>query len=58
MTFRMGCLTVNICQVHFAMQFDTKPVGTIAHEWIMAVGAKENYREPNGKAMELWESGK
>ena len=44
-------------QVHFAMMFGMKPVGTIAHEWIMAVGAKQDYVDPNGTAMDLWEKG-
>lgn len=39
------------------MRFNVKPVGTIAHEWIMAIGAKENYNRPNTKAMDLWEQG-
>jgi hypothetical protein len=44
-------------QVKLAMMFDMKPVGTIAHEWIMAVGAKRHYDRPNGTAMDLWEQG-
>lgn len=39
------------------MMFGIKSVGTIAHEWIMAVGAKRNYDRPNGTAMDLWEEG-
>jgi nicotinate phosphoribosyltransferase len=46
-----------VSQVHFAMKFGMKPVGTIAHEWIMAVGAKQDYVDPNGTAMDLWEKG-
>jgi hypothetical protein len=53
MDFRMMCGS----QVHFAMMFGMKPVGTIAHEWIMAVGAKQDYVDPNGTAMDLWEKG-
>lgn len=53
MDFRMMCGS----QVHFAMMFGMKPVGTIAHEWIMAVGAKQDYNDPNGTAMDLWEKG-
>jgi nicotinate phosphoribosyltransferase len=40
------------------MKFGLRPVGTIAHEWIMAVGAKEDYVTPNTKAMDAWEKGK
>ena len=39
------------------MTFGMKPVGTIAHEWIMAVGAKQDYVSPNGTAMDMWEKG-
>lgn len=53
MDFRIMCGS----QVHFAMMFGMKPVGTIAHEWIMAVGAKQDYVDPNGTAMDLWEKG-
>ncbi|KAJ9108564.1 hypothetical protein QFC19_002280 [Naganishia cerealis] len=41
--------------VYFAMKFGLRPVGTIAHEWIMAIGAKEDYALPNTKAMDAWE---
>lgn len=39
------------------MQYGLRPVGTIAHEWIMAMGAKENYELPNIRAMDAWEKG-
>lgn len=39
------------------MQHGLRPVGTIAHEWIMAMGAKEDYVSPNIKAMDAWEKG-
>jgi nicotinate phosphoribosyltransferase len=40
------------------MKYGIKPVGTIAHEWIMAIAAKHDYKDPNGRAMDLWESGR
>lgn len=45
-------------QVFLAMQYGLRPVGTIAHEWIMAIGAKEDYDTPNLKAMDAWEKGR
>ncbi|ORY31433.1 putative nicotinate phosphoribosyltransferase [Naematelia encephala] len=41
--------------VYFAMKYGLKPVGTIAHEWIMAIGAVYGYRGANGRAMDMWE---
>lgn len=39
------------------MKYGLKPIGTIAHEWIMAIGAKEGYEGVNAKAMAKWEQG-
>lgn len=44
-------------QVHLALKYDLKPSGTIAHEWIMAIGAKYGYKGANRRAMEMWEQG-
>ncbi|EJF55844.1 nicotinate phosphoribosyltransferase [Dichomitus squalens] len=41
--------------VFFAMKFNVNPVGTIAHEWFMGVGAQKGYEHANGTALELWE---
>ncbi|KAM5544591.1 hypothetical protein V8D89_001489 [Ganoderma adspersum] len=41
--------------VHFAMRFNTTPVGTIAHEWFMGIGALMGYENANGAALKLWE---
>jgi nicotinate phosphoribosyltransferase len=40
--------------VHFAHKFSIKPLGTMAHEWIMAVSALEGLRHSNRHAMRLW----
>jgi nicotinic acid phosphoribosyltransferase len=45
-------------QVYLALKYGLKPIGTIAHEWIMAVGATYGYKGVNSKAMDLWEEGK
>ncbi|THH27001.1 hypothetical protein EUX98_g7181 [Antrodiella citrinella] len=42
--------------VHFAMKYNVAPVGTIAHEWFMAVGALKGYEHANGLALDLWET--
>lgn len=48
---------VGTSNVYFAKKYDLRPVGTIAHEWIMAYGAKSDYERPNGAAMDAWERG-
>ncbi len=40
--------------VHFAQKFGVKAIGTMAHEWIMGVGAMRGLRYANRYAMELW----
>ncbi|CAL1712964.1 unnamed protein product [Somion occarium] len=42
--------------VHLAHKHQTEPIGTIAHEWFMAVGALLGYDNANGKSLDLWES--
>ncbi|PWY99957.1 nicotinate phosphoribosyltransferase [Testicularia cyperi] len=42
--------------VHFAMLFNLVPIGTVAHEWTMAVAALEGYSSVNLKALKLWDS--
>lgn len=42
--------------VHFAQQFNLAPVGTVAHEWTMAVAALEGYAHSNLKALQLWDA--
>lgn len=50
--------TANYCvgtsNVHLAMKYDMKPMGTVAHEWIMFHGAQFGYRNANLKAYEDW----
>ncbi|KAK8858476.1 nicotinate phosphoribosyltransferase [Kwoniella newhampshirensis] len=41
--------------VYLALKYGLKPVGTIAHEWIMAIGATYGYKGSNGRAMDMWE---
>ncbi|KDN48592.1 hypothetical protein RSAG8_02579, partial [Rhizoctonia solani AG-8 WAC10335] len=43
-------------QPHFAMKYDLSAMGTIAHEWIMAIAAIRGYENANGLAMDLWEA--
>ncbi|GAA6001346.1 hypothetical protein JCM10207_006618 [Rhodosporidiobolus poonsookiae] len=41
--------------VHFAEKYDSAPIGTIAHEFIMGIAAMEGYEGCNGRAMDMWE---
>ncbi|KAI0833739.1 nicotinate phosphoribosyltransferase [Trametes gibbosa] len=41
--------------MHFAMKYSVAPMGTIAHEWFMGVGALKGYEHANGTALKLWE---
>lgn len=40
--------------VYLAMKYDTTPIGTMPHEWIMFHGAIFGYRSANVKALEAW----
>ena len=40
--------------VHLAMKFNMKPIGTVAHEWIMFHGANFGYKMANYKAFDAW----
>ena len=42
--------------VHFAQQFDLVPIGTVAHEWTMAIAALQGYAHSNLKALQLWDA--
>ncbi|KAI9066123.1 nicotinate phosphoribosyltransferase [Trametes sanguinea] len=41
--------------MHFAMKYGVTPMGTIAHEWFMGVGALRGYPHANATALRLWE---
>jgi len=45
---------VGTSNVHLAMQYQVKPIGTQAHEWFMFHGAKYGYREANRIALKNW----
>jgi nicotinate phosphoribosyltransferase len=41
--------------VHLAMRFNIPPVGTVAHEWFMAIAAiKDDYKHANEEALKHW----
>lgn len=45
---------VGTSNVHFAMKYGIKAIGTMAHEWIMAHGALYGYRMANKLALDNW----
>jgi nicotinate phosphoribosyltransferase len=45
---------VGTSNVHFAMKHGLRPIGTMAHEWIMGVSALESLRHANRYAMRNW----
>ncbi len=45
---------VGTSNVHLALKYGTKPIGTMAHEWIMGISALEGLRYANRHAMEAW----
>lgn len=45
---------VGTSNVHLAMKYNMKPIGTVAHEWIMFHGANFGYRRANYEAYEAW----
>jgi len=46
---------VGTANVMFAMQQDLKPIGTMAHEWIMGVSAMSGLRYANRSALYKWQ---
>ena len=40
--------------VHLAMKYNLKPIGTMAHEWIMGISALEGLRHANKHALKIW----
>ena len=45
---------VGTSNVFFAMKYGLKPIGTMAHEWIMGVSALEGLRHANYHALQDW----
>lgn len=41
--------------VHFAHLFNLTPIGTVAHEWTMALAALQGYDHVNLRALQLWD---
>ena len=51
---QFGKTFVGTSNVHLAMQNNTKPIGTHAHEWFMFHAAKYGYKMANTMALEHW----
>lgn len=45
---------VGTSNVHIALELGIKPIGTMAHEWIMGVSALRSLRYANREALNLW----
>ena len=52
--FRESSCYVGTSNVHHAMLYGVKPIGTMAHEWIMAISALEGLRHANRFALKSW----
>jgi len=46
---------VGTSNVHLAHKYGVKPIGTMAHEWIMGISALEGLRYANRHALKIWE---
>ena len=53
-TTNVGSSCVGTSNVHLAMKHGAKVVGTMAHEWVMGVGALRGLRYANRYAMDAW----
>lgn len=45
---------VGTSNVHLAHKYNVRPIGTMAHEWIMGISALEGIRRANYHALKLW----
>lgn len=43
-----------VSNVHFAQMFNLRPIGTMAHEWIMAHSVLSGLRHANRNALDAW----
>ena len=54
-TLKSACKNfVGTSNVHLAHKYNVKPIGTMAHEWIMGISALESLRHANRYALRIW----
>ncbi len=49
-----GTSCVGTSNVHLAMKYDMKAIGTLAHEWVSAVAILDTMNHPNRAMMDRW----
>lgn len=52
--FKESPCYVGTSNVYHAMLYEVKPIGTMAHEWVMAVSVLESLRHANRFALQAW----
>lgn len=53
-SIRPNSIFVGTSNVYLAYKYDIRPIGTLAHEWIMTIGCIYGYKMANNIAMEKW----
>lgn len=54
LTRRKNTMFIGTSNVHFAMKYSVKPIGTHAHEWFMFHAAEYGFKMANNLSLEHW----